>query len=174
VGNIENALIQQNNIRWINQKAMEGVNRPKLEPKLTIEYAGLPIEVPYFDTGRGRKSSVTPILVAQSFDFAEGSVTVDSDDSGVFHELPPLLQSCLALLNNHSSTPLECYSCSNYSHSPYLKCAVNPTRTIDQDCNKFERASKLVDSDWDGNEDNPANYPDWENSENNPANYHEY
>jgi hypothetical protein len=157
VGNIENALIQQNNIRWINQKAMEGGNRPEPEPKPTIEF----VSGPYFDTGRGRNSSVPPILVGQSFDFAEGSVTVDSDDSGVFHELPPLLQSCLALLNNHSSTPLECYSCSNYSHSPYLKCAVNPKRMMDDDCAEFESSSNFVGSDWENSEDNPANYQEY-------------
>jgi hypothetical protein len=72
------------------------------------------------------------------------------------------------------ATASDCYSCKNYSHSPYLKCAVNPTRKMDDDCNKFERALNFVRSDWARSEDNPANYPDWKNSENNPANYSEY
>ncbi len=38
------------------------------------------------------------------------------------------------------ATPSECYSCKNYSDSPYLKCAVNPARTIDDGCAQFERA----------------------------------
>jgi hypothetical protein len=140
VEDIQKALIQQNNIRWMNQKAMEGVNRPKLEPKLTIEYKGLPIElattVPYFDTRMGRKS-VKPIVML-------GSV----DDSGVFRELPPLLQSCLALINNHASTPSECCSCKYFSGDRSLKCAVNPTRKADQDCADFESASNVLGSDW--------------------------
>jgi hypothetical protein len=164
VGNIENALIQQNNIRWINQKAMEGGNRPEPEPKPTIEF----VSGPYFDTGRGRKSSARPILVAQSLDFIEGRVTVDSVDcSGFFRDLADLFHGVNPhhnhglLLNGHASTSLECYSCSNYSHSPYLKCALNPARTIDQDCDDFERASSLTGSDWDSSEDNPANYQEY-------------
>jgi hypothetical protein len=111
VEDIQKAWIQQNNVRWINQKVSERGDRPKTESKSTINFTS----GPYIDGG-GKLSSHS-IMVAQSLGCPV--VTVDSvDDSGVFRELPPLLQSCLALLNNHSSTPLECYSCSNYSHSP--------------------------------------------------------
>jgi hypothetical protein len=54
----------------------------------------------------------------------------------------------------YSATPQECYSCVNHSGSSYLKCAVNPARTIEQDCHQFE----LNALDWDSSEDNPANY----------------
>jgi hypothetical protein len=155
VEDIQKALIQQNNIRWINQKAMEGVNCPKAEPEPEPEPMIKFISVSYFDTERGRK----PILVAQSFDFAEESVTVDSvDNSGFFRDLADSLHSHVHLLNGHASTPLECYSCSNYSHSPYLKCALNPARTIDQDCDAFESASNFVGSDSNSSEDNSANH----------------
>jgi hypothetical protein len=71
---------------------------------------------------------------------------------------------------DQQETASECYSCKNYSHSPYLKCAVNPARKKDQDCHQFE----LKALDWDSSEDNPANYSDWSNGENNPTNYSEY
>ena len=48
----------------------------------------------------------------------------------------------------------ECYACKNYSQSPYLKCAVNPAWTIEQDCPEFE----LKASNWDSSEDKPSNY----------------
>jgi hypothetical protein len=68
---------------------------------------------------------------------------------------------------NERATPSECYSCANYSGSSILKCAVNPERTSDQECNDFE----VKASDWDSSEDNPANYSDWDNNEDNAANY---
>jgi hypothetical protein len=68
----------------------------------------------------------------------------------------------------------DCQSCKYFSGNQLLKCAVNPTRMVDDDCSEFERDSNFVGSDWDSSEDNPANYPDWKNSENNPANYQEY
>jgi hypothetical protein len=70
---------------------------------------------------------------------------------------------------DQQETASECYSCKNYSHSSYLKCAVNPARKTDQDCYQFE----LKALDWDSSEDNPANYSDWDDSENNSANYSE-
>jgi hypothetical protein len=66
--------------------------------------------------------------------------------------LPPIpfARSTEIELATHS----DCYSCKNYSGSLYLKCAVNPVRTLDQDCNDFE----VKASDWDSSKDNPANY----------------
>jgi hypothetical protein len=60
----------------------------------------------------------------------------------------------LCLLLEQKEIPPECYSCKNYSHSPYLMCAVNPARTMDEDCHQFE----LKALGWDSSEDNPANY----------------
>jgi hypothetical protein len=79
-------------------------------------------------------------------------------------------QQIADIFGDQEKTPLECYSCKNYSHSPYLKCAINPSRKTDQECYQFE----TIISDWNRNEDNPANYSDWDSNENNPANYSEY
>jgi hypothetical protein len=79
-------------------------------------------------------------------------------------------QQIAEIFGDQEETPSECYSCKNYSHSPHLRCAVNPTRKTDQDCHQFE----LKALGWDSSEDNPANYSDWDDSENNSANYSEY
>jgi hypothetical protein len=71
------------------------------------------------------------------------------------------------IFGDQEETPSEWYFCNNYSHSPYLKCAVNPARKIDQECYQFESSAL----DWDSSKDNPTNYSDWDSSEDNPANY---
>jgi hypothetical protein len=37
-------------------------------------------------------------------------------------------------------TTSDCYSCKYFSGDHLLKCVVNPTRMMDDDCNEFERA----------------------------------
>jgi hypothetical protein len=84
-------------------------------------------------------------------------------------DMPNRIAQDADIFRYQGETPSDCYSCKNYSHSPYLKCAVNPAHKIDQDYNDFE----LKALDWDSSEDNPANYLDWDSSEHNLANYSE-
>jgi hypothetical protein len=155
----ENALIQKNNIRWIKQKVLEADKPPKAEtiPEI-IKFRGGEYWDPPFS--RHLRSNVYIL----DGGWRMGSVQTSQD---TFRQVAELLRNHVDLLNGLPETPSECYACKNYSHSLYLKCAVNPARTMEQDCNDFE----LNASDWDSSEDNPTNYPDWEGSENNPANY---
>jgi hypothetical protein len=50
VEDIQKAWIQQNNVRWINQKVSEGRDRPKSKPKPTINF----ISGSCFDVERDR------------------------------------------------------------------------------------------------------------------------
>ncbi len=157
--NFENALIQKNNIRWIKQKVLEGGEPPKAEARLeTLKFVGGNYWEP-----------ILPRRQLPLIDLIDRGLMLDSVDTShnSFEIIAELLRNHVDLLNDLPETPSECYSCNNYSHSPYLKCAVNPARKIDQECYQFE--SSVLD--WDSSEDNPANYSDWDSSEDNPENY---
>jgi hypothetical protein len=158
----KNALIQKNNIRWIKQKILEADKPPKAKaiPEI-IKFRGGEYWEPLLS--RHLRSNVYIL----DGGWRRGSVQTSQD---MFRQVAELFRDNVDLLNGLPETSSECYSCKNYSHSPYLKCAVNSARTIEQDCHQFE----LKASDWHSSEDNPANYSDWDSNEHNPANYSEY
>jgi hypothetical protein len=138
----ENAFIQKNNIRWIKQKVLEGqkpLNAESIPETIKIR-GGKYLLLPF---PRNLGSNVNIL----DRGWMMGSMQTSQDT----------FQQMLELFRNHNGlpkNPSECYSCQSYSHSSYLKCAVNPARMIEQDCNDFE----LKAPDWDSSEDNPANY----------------
>jgi hypothetical protein len=159
--NFENALIQKNNIRWIKQKVLAGGEPLNAEamPE-TIKFIGGEYWEP-----------ISPRRQLPFKDMLDGGWMLDSVQTSqdTFRQMAELLRNHVDFLNGLPKTPSECHSCKNYSHSPYMKCAVNPARKMEQECHEFE----LNASNWDSSEDNPANDSDWDSSENNPANYSE-
>jgi hypothetical protein len=136
VENFEKALIQRNNARWIMQKVSEGGDRPKSEinPE-TIKFVKCESRYPVAPTG----SLISALLVDPSWvlDFLDPS---DSEFHDACHRLAELLRNPGSSLNRCPETHSECYSCKQYTDSPYLKCAVNPARTTEEECRHFERA----------------------------------
>jgi Family of unknown function (DUF6464) len=128
----EKALIQHNNIRWINQKVLEGGDQTISDLELD-EYVRMS-SISYLETTNERGDrQFTPIsnpglvFIEQDLSFSPATCTP--------YALPPMPFKTV-----HETIAIECYSCKYHADSPYLKCAVNPARAIDQDCAEFERA----------------------------------
>jgi hypothetical protein len=128
VEDIQNAWIQQNNVRWINQKVSEGGDRPKVESEHPIQF----VSTPYYDVSKTTPSSQVFIDIPRPSEY----------------NVQELLEFLRTLGKGHTSTPSECQSCKYYFGSSFLQCSVNPTRKVDEDCADFESASNVLGSDW--------------------------
>jgi hypothetical protein len=137
MNNFNKAIIQWNNVRWIIEKAREGLEQKKENAK---GENSLEIDCSLFPLWDGNRQEVGLFSSIVPQDLPSKSLA--------FFQVLELLDYQRFMRDRHAEIPSECYSCANYSGSSHLKCAINPKRISEEDCSDFEAKA----SDESGNE----------------------
>jgi hypothetical protein len=134
MNNFNNAIIQWNNVRWIMARASEGIELKKARAEVAPE-----MSFGYFSFWDGQETILRSYEVAQCIGITQRIIPPDCpSESSLFSQVLELLDHQTFMRNKNAEVPSECRSCANYSGSSFLKCAINPTRTAEEDCSDFE------------------------------------